>query len=570
MQHIGILGGGPAALFLLKRLIEQNGNSIKITIIEKTNQLGAGMPYSKQGACNEHVTNVSGNEIPVMVTSVRGWVKDAPEHLLKKFSVNEDNFHDYKVLPRLFFGEYLSEQFDLLLMQAKENGISVNILYKTEVQNVFDDAITGKVNVITNKNKLSFDRIVICTGHNWQKKYEGEVEGWFDSPYPPSKLTGQNNYSVAVRGASLSAIDAIKTLARNNGSFTKTGDGELQYKLNTSSPDFRIVMHSLHGLMPALRFHLNDTHLSPEAELTPLEIQELKNENGGYVPLDHLFEEKFKASIKEMRPEFYEKIRDMNMEAFVEYTLARREKLDAFQLMRSEYAEAEKSIERKRSIIWKEELGSLSYIINYPAKHFCAEDMLRFKKVLMPLISIIIAYVPQSSCDELLTLHDVGILRLIAVDEKSSVVPGEDGGAVYSHFDEEGKEHINRYQLFVDAVGQQAFDYGNFIFKGLIESETVSPARLKFKDAKNGKAQKGRAIESVERIDKDNYYLKVPGISINDHFQVLDRFGAANDRIYIMAVPYMAGLNPDFSGLDFCEAASGIIAKSLLKTQDTF
>ncbi len=211
----------------------------------------------------------------------------------------------------------------------------------------------------------------------------------------------------------------------------------------TSSPNFKIVMHSLHGLMPALRFHLEDTRLSPEAALTPSEIQELKDANGGYVPLDHLFENKFKSSIKENRPEFYEKIRDMNMEAFVEYTLALREKLDAFQLMRAEYAEAEKSIRRKESIFWKEELGSLSYIINYPAKHFCAEDMLRFKKVLMPLISIIIAYVPQSSCDELLALHDAGILSLTPVDEKSSVVPGDIGGAVYRHFDEEGKEHTN-------------------------------------------------------------------------------------------------------------------------------
>ncbi len=171
MKHIGILGGGPAALFLLKRLIEQNGNSIKITIIEKTNQLGAGMPYSKQGACNEHVTNVSGNEIPGMVTSVEEWVKEAPEHLLKKFNINENNFNDYKVLPRLFFGEYLSAQFNLLLVQAKENGIMVNILYNTEVQNVFDDTSTEKVNVITSKGEHEFDRVAICTGHNWQKKF---------------------------------------------------------------------------------------------------------------------------------------------------------------------------------------------------------------------------------------------------------------------------------------------------------------------------------------------------------------------------------------------------------------
>lgn len=84
MTSIGILGGGPAALFLTKQLIEQPETSVNLTIIEKTNQLGAGMPYSEQGACSEHVTNVSDNEIPELVTTIQEWVKEAPENLLKQ------------------------------------------------------------------------------------------------------------------------------------------------------------------------------------------------------------------------------------------------------------------------------------------------------------------------------------------------------------------------------------------------------------------------------------------------------------------------------------------------------
>jgi hypothetical protein len=33
----------------------------------------------------------------------------------------------------------------------------------------------------------------------------------------------------------------------------------------------------------------------------------------------------------------------------------------------------------------------------------------------------------------------------------------------------------------------------------------------------------------------------------------------------MMAVPYIGGFNPDYSGLDFCEAASEVIIKSILK-----
>ena len=61
-----------------------------------------------------------------------------------------------------------------------------------------------------------------------------------------------------------------------------------------------------------------------------------------------------------------------------------------------------------------------------------------------------------------------------------------------------------------------------------------------------------------------NYYLHVPGIAINDHFQVLDEYGSYNERIYMMAVPYIGGYNPDYSGLDFCEEASARIAEAIL------
>ena len=56
---------------------------------------------------------------------------------------------------------------------------------------------------------------------------------------------------------------------------------------------------------------------------------------------------------------------------------------------------------------------------------------------------------------------------------------------------------------------------------------------------------------------------------INDYFQVVDSYGAVNNRIFVMAVPYIGGVNPDYSGLDFCEAASARIIKRLaqLKTQ---
>ena len=133
IKSIAILGGGPSALFMCKRLIEGGHTDIEIVIFEKSDILGAGMPYSTAGANDEHVTNVSDNEIPHIVTSIHEWVKTAPQELLTRFHINIENFNEYKVLPRLFFGKYLSAQFDLLLDLAKKAGISISMHFNNQV-----------------------------------------------------------------------------------------------------------------------------------------------------------------------------------------------------------------------------------------------------------------------------------------------------------------------------------------------------------------------------------------------------------------------------------------------------
>jgi len=564
-KKIGIIGGGPAALFMLKRLLESQTEGLAITIFERTNELGAGMPYSVIGARPEHVTNVSDNELPQIVTSVREWLPSAPKNLLRDFAIDETNFNEYKVLPRLLFGAYLSAQFDLLLEQAKREGVSVDLQMGSEVVDIRDEEDRKSVQVITSTgDKHRFDAIVVCTGHSWPKTHEGKIPNWFDSPYPPQKLVQKLNVPVAVKGASLTAIDAVRTLARANGDFFTNDKDELRYKLHEGSEDFKLVLHSLGGLLPALRFHLEDSHLSHNTVMTEEEVYAIKESNGGFVPLDYIFDRNFRQPLRHRNPEFYEQVKDLGMEDFVERVMSFREQLDAFTLLKAEFAEAEKSIRRRQSVNWKEELAVLSYAMNYPAKHLSAEDMLRLKKTLMPLIAIVIAFIPQSSAKELMCLHEAGVLELVAVDRESTIEPREQGGGIYHYTDEEGTKRSTAYDLYVNATGQPQFSYSDFPFESLRLSGTVSPAWLRFQSADKAAEMMEQPGIEIDQQGDGNYYLKVPGISINDHFQVLDRFGSYNDRIYMMAVPYIGGLNPDYSGLDFCEAASARILAAML------
>ena len=566
-KSIAIVGGGPSALFMYKRFVE-SGQSVSIDIFEKNAALGEGMPYGKDGACDEHITNVSGNEIPEMAISVEEWIERAPRELLEHYEISAENFNDYKVFPRLFFGKYLSGQFDILLEQAKIKGVKTAVHLHSHVTDITDLPAEEKVLVTSSAGSYYFDHVIICSGHNWPISHEGEVPNYFDSPYPPSKLAIKVNYAVALRGASLTAIDAIRTLSRQNGKFIHKENNKYEYKVYEECEGFKIVMHSREGMLPAIRFHLEDTHLGKDSVLSDEDVKDNMKQNDGFLSLDYVFEKNFKDAFKENDPEMYERIKDMSIEEFVKAMMDLREKLDAFTLFKAEYKEAEASIKKEESVYWKEMLVVLSFAMNYPAKYFSAEDMLRLQKVLMPLISVVIAFVPQGSSRELIALHDAGVLDIIPVGEENNVVAEKEGGATIHFTDENGVKHADRYKLFVDCIGQPHLHFEQFPFKSLRDNKVITPALLKFRSREKGEAVFSYDRNKVSKSDEGDYYLKVPGIAINDYFQVVDSYGALNPRIYIMAVPYIGGYNPDYSGLDFCEAASSKIVKQLLN-EDT-
>jgi uncharacterized NAD(P)/FAD-binding protein YdhS len=182
-MRIAILGGGPSGLFMFKRLVESGNKAVVVTIFERKNKLGSGMPYSAEGANDEHITNVSGNEIPPLVTTLDQWVKKVPKDTLDKYHMDVANFNEFKVLPRLLFGQYLTTQFDLLQKQARKAGVEYEVHYNSTVTDIIDEPEKGIVTVeVDGQGKFEFDHVVICTGHNWPHKHEGKIPNYFDSP----------------------------------------------------------------------------------------------------------------------------------------------------------------------------------------------------------------------------------------------------------------------------------------------------------------------------------------------------------------------------------------------------
>lgn len=431
----------------------------------------------------EHLANVSANELPALLEDFISYVVKYSRDCFGNY-YNNGKINPYQVIPRLLLGNYLEYSFWQYISQAKKMGISIEVLLESKVQDIIPGQEGQFYRLVLEDSNVHADKVVLCTGHLWPRSFEGHVKGWFDSPYPPSKLSLRVNFPIAVRGASLTAVDAIKTLARANGRFTHNKDGDHIYTLHEGSPNFRIDLFSIRGFLPSLRFHSQNDAFSPEWTMTLDEIHEYKRLHGGFVDLDYVFEKNFKRSLQRMDPEFYESIKDTDIEGFVDKMLEFRNQMDSVELFRAEFKEAEKSIRRHQSISWKEALASFSYTVNYPAKHFSAEDMARLKNILMPLISIIIAALPQESYHEIIALYDQGLLRTIAVGNDSKVVPDEKvGGCHYRYYDDNGRMIEENYKVFIDAIGQRPLCFNDLQFDGL-KRGTITPGFLYFRDAK--------------------------------------------------------------------------------------
>ncbi len=556
---ISLIGGGPAALFMLKHIYENKLQLKKIFVFERNERFGVGMPYGKYGSKEEHVANVSANELPVLFESFTDYIKKKPDQGFEDF-VKGGNINEYEVIPRLLLGNYLEEQFKIYVSEIIKMGVEVELYLNVNVENIknYGDSF----HIITESVTVKSDFIVICTGHMWKKDFEGQVENWFDSPYPPSKFTGTMNFPVAVRGASLTAVDAIKTLSRCNGTYKKLNDGSLKYILFEESPNFKIHLYSLNGFLPALRFHTEDEAFDTKWTMSNEEIHEYKNKNGGFVDLDYVYKKNFLDRLKVRDEKFYDRVKDLSIEEFVEEMLEIRKHLDSFVLLKAEFTEAEKSINRNQSIVWKEILSAFSYAVNYPAKHFPAEDMLRLKGKLMPLISIIIASLPQSSYHEIMALYHANVLESFSVDRESEVVPNENFGAVYKIV-KSGKTQEVKYNMFVDAIGQKPMNYGDFPFESLKDDQLISTGFLYFKDHKAAEEEVSKGNPNVKQDSTSKYYLLVTGLNIGDYFENKDIYAVANKRFYNMSVPFIGGLNPDYSGMDFCDTSAERIVDSI-------
>ena len=231
-KSIGIIGGGPRALFALERLwLEiaemQTPPALDITVYEPATSPGAGQVYDfdqpdylKMNFPNRHIDVWSRDEaLTEDLPSLTEWLEEE-----NSLWADPDAY-----TPRWIVGIYLAISFEIVCDKLAQLGAPVRLIAKKVVTT---EPNSEGWEVITENGVSRFHGdILLCTGHEgWRRTDRGVQEEESENitdVYPVAEELGTDKiragYDVAVEGLGLTMIDA--TLALTQGRLGSFADG---------------------------------------------------------------------------------------------------------------------------------------------------------------------------------------------------------------------------------------------------------------------------------------------------------------------------------------------------------
>ncbi|WP_240992197.1 FAD/NAD(P)-binding protein [Rickettsiella grylli] len=229
ISRIAIIGGGPAGVSLCLQLFNQlKFRAIKypleIMVFEKTNTIGAGLPYAEKES--SYILNLPKDKMEVIPEDKRRF----STWLITKYPNNASFFS-----PRYFFGQYLQHRAEKLQEESEKYNIKVNYLTQNSVLNI-SKLGTDHFSVETNRGTWQANYVILCTGHMPSENYSQHIgqPGYWHNPWDNLAFsTLKNNESVGIIGTRLTAIDIV-------------------IRLLNQKHRGPIIMTSRNGLLPAV------------------------------------------------------------------------------------------------------------------------------------------------------------------------------------------------------------------------------------------------------------------------------------------------------------------------------
>lgn len=510
---VAIVGTGPMGIYTLAGLLDTQ-ESLEITLFERGETAGIGLPYSPEAASRLMLANIASIEIPPLRQSYLAWLEAQPAEVLRSFRI-EEAIDERSFTPRLLLGLYFRDAFSELVQRAQLKGHRVRVFEGCAVTDIGMDSGRVFVETETGRYPEEFDRLVLATGHSFQQA--DAASRYFPNPYSGLIAADVPAVSVGIMGTSLSGIDAALAVAMQHGQLVGQGEA-LRYV--PQGTGLKITLMSRNGLLPEADFYCPLPY-EPLRVMTEAALERCK---ASARPLDAVFD-LFRAEISAADPAYATRIGldALTVDSFAEAYFAERLAADPFVWAEQNLCEVEANKAAKRTLGWRYAILRMHESVEGLVPEFSDSERERFAAGLKRVFIDNYAAVPPESIRRLLALHAAGVLTLTALGEDYTL----EIGAVETRITTEGAGC--NFDIFIDARGQKPLESADLPFASLRDLLL-------------------EAGQTLPEVDQD-YALAAPEVLAG--------------RIYLGAIPYLMHDRPFVQGITACAEIGGAIAQGL-------
>ncbi len=458
-NRICIIGSGATAIYTLKQLLAST-KALDITIFESSSEVGKGMPYRADMNAEYMLCNAFSREIPKVTRSLIEWLEALPRRELGEWELSRHELSARAFYPRVLIGEFLADEFAMLVEKFQRNGHEISI---RSPELVVDIVVmpTGDVSIKTDKSQhdMCFNHVVIATGHAWPTRPKiGDAE--LLSPWPYTNVTALAPGHIGILGSSLSAIDIVVALGSTHGQFDDQS-GSVSWQPNSGVSNLKITMISKMGIMPEGDFYYPYPY-TPLDILSPKAV-DAEVAKGSDMLLQRLFELLCKE-LEDADPQFWAALdpASRTIVGFSEAYFKRRQEPGGQAAIKMDFAKARQSVEQRRTIGSRYVLLRGHENFDRALRALNDDDWELFSETLLPVFADSYAAVPHLSLARVIAMFDAGILSLKASDE-NAVFSNRDGGGVRIKTSEE----TMAFDVMIDARGQASAPLENLPFPSL-------------------------------------------------------------------------------------------------------
>lgn len=546
-KSIAIIGSGPTGIYTLKGLITA-AQPLWVTIFEIEAEAGKGTPYHPHVNDQSMLANIASYELPPVCETLVGWLNRQSDEHLYSLNLSRDRIDERRFYPRVVLGAYFHNQFQTLVERGRAAGHAIEVKPLHRVVDIVlrreDIQLSARTEDGTIK-EYAFDHVVMATGHNWPEVTETKP-GYFVSPWPAPVLKKIEAGAVGILGTSLSAIDAVMTVATAHGAFMLDAGGALQYNIASGSEQLYFTMMSRKGLLPEADFYFDYPH--PPLQFCTAQAVDALTARGSVNLLDDVFE-LFRRELVTCDESYAAKIglAFLNVETFAQAYFAEREAADPFLWAASNLAEAEQNEANRYTVKWRDAILRMHEVIARAVPHLDETDLRRFHTLFKTVFVDDYATVPHESIHRLLALRRAGRISILALgsDYKISTDDVVTGAAVHHN----GRSET--FTAFVDATGQPSMSVDDLPFPSLVKQGVLRAAATP-EDA------------DVLAAGETNEITRTGGIDLDASFRP-NMTADLNRNLYCAAIAFLLHKLPFVQGIASAHEMGTIVSAAILQ-----